>query len=74
MVYKLFPEICCFLWYQPSFREKLVFVRKRPLHFHQIPSQVIFPAYHVHAWILIDLLIRLHFRQKIGCYTEVMPR
>ena len=71
---KIVPEIRCFLGKYPCFWEKIVFLRKSSLHFHQIPCQIMLFSDYVNSWKLVDFLKGLHFGKELSWYCKVMPR
>ena len=58
---------------QPSFREELEVIRKLFKHAVEISGEVVLPGDLVHAWKVIDLLMRLHVFPVLQSWGHICP-
>ena len=66
-------EVTLLVRQDPRLREEIIFIIERFLHAFEIPAQIILMGQTLHARIVINSLIRLHFLNPEGLNTRVRP-
>ena len=70
---KLRLEIVLFVRQDPCLGKEVVLFLEVSLHALQIPTQVVLVRQAVHAWVVVDSLIRLHLVDTLRLQTRVCP-
>ena len=70
---KLVSEIYVISRQHPSLREEIKLIIESSFHPHQVSSEMVLSCDGVHAWVMVDLLVRVEFSQKVRCDTQIMP-
>ena len=70
---ELVTKIYIVTWQHPCLREEIELLLKCSFHSHQVASKMVLSCNGIHAWEVIDFLVRVEFRQEIRCDAQVMP-
>ena len=73
LVYEVVPELARLQREYPSSGKELVLVGEGLLCFDKVAREVVLAADALDAWVLIHLLIRLHFGEEVGRDAAVVP-
>ena len=70
---KVSPKFRKFKRYSPGIRKEVILLRKVIFHCHQIKPQQVLPRQHLDPWVMVDLLVEVHFDESIRMDLSVGP-